>query len=719
MNNRISPRLFLGLLAFYLLLTVMISSAPVAAAPLDATLSIGVADEAAFFGAFNLDLPALSQVKAAVEAKDWTAAKAAWARHLETRTSPRWLWSRHDKARIVKLLDEKDGGLTRFIASADETLARRFVPQGVPYQLEKNIDWQLKLSEETHVMSRMSYWRDMGYAYWQTGDAKYAEDFVTILNDWIDDNPVPTTLAVAQKPNTRWRTLETGIRADTWWDAMQLFMDAPEFDANAKYRMTKSLMEQARFLNAWNTIYRRGNWQVIEASGLAMTAMMLPEAKESAAWRQCAFDFLTQHMQKDVLPDGAHSEFTPGYHSVVMGQFARIAQMCKLNGYEVPGLLERHEKMYDWLMHISKPDHTAPSIGDARNAKLENDMATGALLYNRSDLRYLGSESGSPSWVWTFGADAFEKYSEIPAVKPGFTSTMTQNSKYLVMRTGWEKNDSYLLFGNVPWGGGHSHNDRLSLMIYAGQNLLVDPGIYDYDQPLASTYFRTGNAHNVLLVDGKEQPKFDPQVLAWQSTSLADFGAGMIEGDGIRQERSVLFVKPGYWVVVDHVTGEGEYEVKRLFHFPIGEAKFEGRSASTAFAAGTNLQVQSADDSRLEAGKGWAVTGAAKAEESPVAVFVSRGQLPMTLVTVLTPFADARALPKVERISPQDSPVAQLRVSFPDGQIDEIAVAARPAALKAGEAQGQGRALVQRKGPQSNETIQIGPQADLKTGDVP
>ena len=697
----------------------MIPSSSIAAAPLDATLSIGVADEAAFFGALNLDLPELSGVKAAVEAKDWTAAKAAWARHLETRTSPSWLWSRHDKARIVKLLDEKDNGLTRFIASADKVLARQFVPQGVPYQLEKNIDWQLKLSEETHVMSRMSYWRDMGYAYWQTGDAKYAEDFVTILNDWIDDNPVPTTLTVAQKPNTRWRTLETGIRADTWWDAMQLFMDAPQFDAQAKYRMTKSLMEHARFLNAWNTIYRRGNWQVIEASGLATTAMMLPEAKESAAWRQRGFDFLTQHMQKDVLPDGAHSEFTPGYHSAVMGQFARTAQMCKLNGCEVPGLLERHEKMYDWLLHISKPDHTAPSIGDARNPSLENDMATGALLYNRSDLRYLSSESGSPTWVWTFGADAFEKYAAIPAVKPDFNSTMTQNSKYLVMRTGWEKNDGYLLFGNVPWGGGHSHNDRLSLVIYAGQNLLVDPGIYDYDQPLASTYFRTGNAHNVLLVDGKEQPKFDPQVLAWQSTPLADFGAGMIEGDGIRQQRSVLFVKPGYWVVVDHLTGEGEHEVKRLFHFPIGQAKFEGRSASTAFAAGMNLQVQSADDSRLEAGKGWSVTGAANAEESPVAVFVSRGQLPMTLVTVLTPFADARALPKVERISPQDSPVAQLRVSFPDGQIDEIAVAAQPAALKAGEAQGQGRALVQRKGPQSNETIQIGLQADLKTGDVP
>ena len=74
MNHRILLRLFLGLLTCPLLTNIALSApvapAPAAPAPLDVPISIGVADEAAFFGALNLDLPALAQVKAAVQAKN-------------------------------------------------------------------------------------------------------------------------------------------------------------------------------------------------------------------------------------------------------------------------------------------------------------------------------------------------------------------------------------------------------------------------------------------------------------------------------------------------------------------------------------------------------------------------------------------------------------------------------------------------------------------------
>jgi len=60
-------------------------------------------------------------------------------------------------------------------------------------------------------------------------------------------------------------------------------MDAPEFDADAKYIMTKSLVEQAQYLEAWIMKYRESNWQVCEASGLATIGIMLPEFK-AADW---------------------------------------------------------------------------------------------------------------------------------------------------------------------------------------------------------------------------------------------------------------------------------------------------------------------------------------------------------------------------------------------------------------------------------------------------
>ena len=101
------------------------------------------------------------------------------------------------------------------------------------------------------------------------------------------------------KSNTTWRTLETGIRVTQWFDDMGLFMDAPQFDAEAKYKMSKSLMEHARYLYEWMPKFRGGNWQVIEATGLATVGIMLPEAKQSREWRERGLLRLSEHMKSD------------------------------------------------------------------------------------------------------------------------------------------------------------------------------------------------------------------------------------------------------------------------------------------------------------------------------------------------------------------------------------------------------------------------------------
>lgn len=363
------------------------------------TMQIPLADEAAFFDALDLDLPALKEVKAAVAAKDYTAAKAAWARHLETRTNPKWLWSHRDKAKIAALLTQKGDDLSEHIAPADLVVARTFNPQGKVRQMNKDINWIIA-GEETHGLSRFAYFNDLGLAYWKTGDAKYATDFVAILRDWLKDNPTPTDLSGVIKPNTTWRTLETGIRVTQWFNDMELFMDAPQFDAQTKYQMSKSLMEHARYLYEWTPKFRGGNWQVIEATGLATAGIMLPEAKAGKAWRDRGLERLTEHMQQDILPDGGHSELTPSYHQWVLQQYANTAQLAKINNINADGLTARHEKMYEWLQKLSQPNGIVPPIGDTHDPlDIRDDMAIGALMYNRPDFKFLGAKSGPASWV--------------------------------------------------------------------------------------------------------------------------------------------------------------------------------------------------------------------------------------------------------------------------------------------------------------------------------
>ena len=681
---------------------------------------IAIKSEEEFFGLMDLELPGLQEVRKAVEARDWTAAKTAWARHLGTREEPRWVWSRRDKERIINVFGEQFGGLKRHVPAADKVLAREFSWLGVSKTLEKDVQWLQGPVEWTHVLSRFQYWKSLGYAYWATEGsksrleaaptivrtgAKYAEDFVHMLKDWIADNPVPRILTNSRgKHGTVWRTLETGIRGDLWFDVMELFMDAPEFDAEAKYLMTKSLVEHARHLHRYETGFRYGNWQVVECTGLAAIGIMLPEFKEAAGWRERAFDYLVEHMAKDVHPDGSHHELTPGYHGWVMERFLKASLLCKRNGYEVPGLMDRHEKMFEFLMHLSKPNRRCPAVGDAGASSIRGNMGLGALLYDRPDMRYLAVDKVSAGWVWLFGPDVMERYEALKGAPPAFTSSMLPDAQYCMMRTGWNKDDKCLLFDCAPWGGGHSHQDRLQVIAYAGRDLVIDPGICSYDHPLSWQYYRKSEAHNVLLIDGQEQIQSDPKLIAWSVTSEADFACGEIadEKAGLRHRRSVLFVKPDYWVVVDHVFGEGEHELTRLFHFPLVEVQSDGNCARTKFAEGQNILVAGADGGQLEMRKGWIPTGGATAEEAPVAAFVNRCKLPAALCTVLVPFDEEGQLPEIETVSAGGPLVIGLRLSFADGQEDEIAISAEPTEIRLGKHHVEARALCVRMGPRAS-----------------
>jgi len=258
------------------------------------------------------------------------------------------------------------------------------------------------------------------------------------------------------------------------------------------------------------------------------------------------------------------------------------------------------------------------------------------------------------------------------------------------MRSGWGALDKYLFFDGAPWRGNHSHQDRLQVTVFAGRDLLVDSGQISYDQPASKTLRQSG-AHNVLLIDGGEQLQADPKLLSWQTDAQADFASGLVEANGLRHQRSVLFVKPDYWVVVDQVSGPGKHEVTRRFQFkPGSKIKSDNHSAETTFADGWNIRVEAVDNGRLEMRRGMVAATVTTVEESQIAAFVNQGKLPMTLCTVLFPFDNATPLPKITRLSPATPGEARLELRFPNGQRDEVAIAPAPVEM---EVEGEARKL--------------------------
>ena len=653
---------------------------------------MAVNNESEFFGMIDLTKPEMVDVKEAVENRDWKKAKEAWGKHLAKILAERWKWSYKDREKIIEFLKKNDPEFKDVTNKADKVLRREF-HRGI--KLDKDIKWESKKYEHEwgNILNRHHYWKTLGMAWWQTRDSKYPEDWAYMVRDWIKDNPVKK---VSRGP---WRSLETGMRISVWLDSMSFFMDAPEFDDSLRYEMTKSLIEHARYLYNNNERFRKGNWQTTQCSGLANLGIVLSEFKESEKWRKRAFDMMSKHMKDDVYPDGGHSELVPGYHSGVMGRFQGLMILAEKNGYKIPGLKERHEKMFEFLMYVSKPDGKYIPLGDSPSRPIGELMGKGALLYNRPDMRYLGIDKPNSGWIWSFPTEKILSYEKLDSKEPDVRSYMLPYSKYGVMRTGWKKDDRCLLFDCAPWGSGHSHQDQLQVVLYSGRDLLLDPGKVSYDNRSAMNYFRSDKAHNVLLINGKGPSKgnqSNPVVLTWSVKDSVEFAAGKVSHNGFTQQRSVVFVKPDYWVIVDNMRGKGNVELTRLFHLPIVDVKQDEKSVRTAFSEGDNIVIMSPDESKIEMQEGL-LSGGYNGNKAPVAAFISKKDLPVSLCTVLVPFNNEKEIPSVKLLKNSGAGISALEISFKDGRKDSIAVAQEVSELTVGKHKVNAIALVVRK----------------------
>jgi hypothetical protein len=186
-------------------------------------------------------------------------------------------------------------------------------------------------------------------------------------------------------------------------------------------------------------------------------------------------------------------------------------------------------------------------------------------------------------------------------------------------------------------------------------------------------------------------------VVTWSVDERVEFTSAKVSRDGLTHQRSVLFVKPDYWVVVDHVSGKPKAELTRLFHLPVVKVKQGKNSVQTQFKDGQNLWIGHADTARLEMRKGLVRASVKTDVKAPVAALVSKHEkLPTALCTVLVPFGKPNEIPTLERVKSADPNQVSIKVRFKDGRTDWITIAPNNADLSAGKHKGKGMALCVR-----------------------
>jgi hypothetical protein len=625
-------------------------------------------DDAKFFAFLNLDYPGIEKVKRYVRKNEWNKAKEEYLKFRREISKAKWYIDPADKplTPIAQKHPQEKSIMNNIIAPA----------LGAPEViLPEIIDWEYNPVDPSQpnftrewtwaTLNRMYFWETTGTAYWHTLDEKYVKKWMDQMVDWVEKNTVP--LDAEHNETLTWRTIEAGIRmSGSWINSYYRFLNSPTFTADAHATFVKGVIEHAQRLEKITVDQpkRTSNWVIMECNGLGTISLLFPELKLAEHYRKVAFDKLMFELDNQVYPDGAQIELTPAYHHVSQNNFMRLAKLAQMNDVQIPyQYLDKLRKMYKFNLYMMDPSGILPPFNDARP------------LNAIPSLKEAYSVWGDKEFL--FGATLGKE-----GVKPEFDSYYFNWAGYYVMRSGWDYNSNCLYFDAGPVGHGHEHEDMLNIYLYSnGKILLTEAGNYAYDLSKWRRYAISSLGHNTIIVNGKEQHRRgfpggrvtkEPLKNPWITSPIFDFGSGEYSSGyqenkyvavqyrpreyigkrnfSIKHTRSVIFLKPYYYLVIDFLKGEGENRYDALFHLNATDAEiFESRKEVhtkrsdtvqlglySMDTVGLNIEIVKGQEEPL---LGWI---AAEKRPIPTVVFTKKEEAPSAFSTFLYPYTNTK-----------------------------------------------------------------------------
>jgi hypothetical protein len=397
---------------------------------------------------------------------------------------------------------------------------------------------------------------------------------------------------------------------------------------------------------------------------------------------------LLSESHAQVHTDGVQFEQSTCYHRYSVEIYLHFLLLAAQNGVPVPGhLADRVARMVDFLIAIRLPDRSIPTIGDGDGGSLlplavrspadaRGVFATAAALFKRSDFAW-ASEGAAPEVFWLTGRDGARTFDAVaPAEPASAASRVFPSGGYAVMRSSWERDAHQLIVDIGPLGctvsGGHGHADLLGVQCAIfGEPCLVDPGTYCYTADSQwRSFFRSSAAHSTVMIDGAGQSEpagpfgwhRRPRVRLreWHSNPDFDFldadhdaYAGL--ADPVVHRRRVVFVKPGYWILIDDLLGSARHQVDLAFQFaPIDVTLAPHAWARAQTPGGRVLWISPFPSAPMQAAlrcgetapiRGWISRDYGQRQPAPMLVYSSAVALPWRILTLLLPDAHGQTTP--------------------------------------------------------------------------
>lgn len=391
-------------------------------------------------------------------------------------------------------------------------------------------------------------------------------------------------------------------------------------------RILSSLHSQSAHLHdrlEWDV---QGNHLLENMRALALAGAFFRTA-DSQKWLQTVSRILPKQLAKQILPHGEHFERSPGYHAQMLEAVLDIRDATRQVAPELSTLcVEYGRRMACFLQHILRPDGRIPLWGDS----VSYEPATLASLVARAN-----NETRDES-EWADGGK-LTAFGQIGPMAVG---------EYWTFRD----QDNSLQFDAGPVGAdslpAHAHSDLLHIEVcLAGQPLIVDSGVFDYEDSPMRRYCRSTAAHSTLEIDDLDQcdtwSRFrmgyrgHPTKLATgnrEKWHWAQAGHNAYRRQGVALvRRSVICRSGGPWYVVDRIVGSGRHLATSRLHLN-PQAIIEKCDDTHIFVRTGRLSVVICPLSpgRLAIAQGWNCPAMGYRNVTSVATWRSETQFPTT-----------------------------------------------------------------------------------------
>jgi hypothetical protein len=512
----------------------------------------------------------------------------------------------------------------------------------------------------TWELNRHQHFVTLAKAYRLSGNQKFTAELLRQWKDWHECNPYPVGINWAS-------SLEVAFRSISWIWSYFLLADCPETPEAFRSEWLHALAISGRHIERYLSTYFSPNTHLLgEAVGLFFIGTLCPELTSASDWQKRGWQIILHEAKRQVHADGWHFEQSTYYHVYALDFFLHARILASLNDIAIPAEFDLTiEKMLHALGLLSRAG-APPNFGDDdggrvfdprrnRSEHMLDPLATGAVLFGRSDFKHLSSGLREET-LWLLGETGIVEFDRLPLSKPRGDSTSLKNAGLFLMTS--PESSQQLVIDAGPQGAmtaGHGHADALSVCLNSrGRPLLIDPGTCEYVGDAGHrNHFRATAAHNTLQLDNRDQADTKgpfgwanlPRVKMerWITSDSFDYFQGSHNGyerlaAPVVHRRCVFFLKPSFWFFRDIAQGEGQHSLDLFWHIAPG---LKPNSASDlAFVAGHNepdllfVLVDGHDWSQEAAERCWSpVYG--RTEPAPVLKFSAQASLPAEFVILL------------------------------------------------------------------------------------